>query len=66
MKRQTGTALTLNWIAGYVDAVGFIAFFQIYLGNMLPAMSVHSSNRFSGNYASGRSQAMRISCRGGL
>jgi uncharacterized membrane protein YoaK (UPF0700 family) len=34
MKRQTGTALALNWIAGYVDAVGFIVFFQVYLGNM--------------------------------
>jgi uncharacterized membrane protein YoaK (UPF0700 family) len=34
MKRQTGTALALNWIAGYVDAVGFVVFFQVYLGNM--------------------------------
>ena len=34
MTRRVGTALALNWTAGYVDAVGFISLYQVYLGNM--------------------------------
>ena len=34
MKPKTGTAFALNSIAGYVDAIGFVVFYQVYLGNM--------------------------------